>query len=84
MTQGERSRTIKKLLKWLDESDEKGVTIAGIAAYVTREITEMGATERTAKSYVHSLEDANLIECRDGFRFTITKAGKNWLRRHYK
>jgi len=82
MTQGERSRTIKKLLKWLNES-EKGVTTAGITAYVTREITEMGATKRTAKSYVRSLEDALLIESRDGFRWTITKAGQNWLRRHY-
>jgi len=81
MTQGERSKTMKAVLKWLNDS-EKGYPISTIIRYVVNEITELGATERTAKSYVRSLEANYLISAGDGYRFKITPAGKKWLKRH--
>ena len=59
-----------------------GVNVAAIYAYITMEITEMGSTHRTAKTYLASCENACLVESFGASKWRISKAGRNWLRRH--
>ena len=80
MPQSERANNIKKLLQWISESEE-GRTVQACLAYVINEITELGATEPTARKYLEALGKANLITYKQPF-WSITKAGRDWLERH--
>jgi len=84
MPQSERSQNIKAILKWLrDVVGSKGATVQQIIAYVIFDVTEFGATEKTAKSYVEALRRAGFIEpIPDSPRLRITNAGKRWLEEH--
>lgn len=80
MTQGERTATIKALLKWLNEQKD-GVTVGKVLWQIEVEITEMGATHRTAKGYLDSIRNASLVSV-SGYRFKISEVGKKWLEAH--
>ena len=85
MPQSERSQNMKEILRWLkDVVGEDGVTVGQIVAYVVNEVTELGATEKTAKGYVERLHKASLIDfvSPNSSKFRITKAGRKWLERH--
>jgi hypothetical protein len=79
LTQGERSKNIKALLKWMDK--KKRVTTGQIVHQILAEITDMGATERTAKDYLESLGKRGFIVSKGAF-FLVTPTGKDWLERH--
>ena len=80
MTQPERARILKKILKWLDTL-EKGATTTQILYQVKWEITEGGATNKSIKKYIEDLHKAGLIENKHPF-WRITPAGKKWSERH--
>jgi len=80
MPQPERTKKIIKLLKWL-LNIQKTATLAQCVAFIRVEITEMGGTERTARSYVNDCGHFGLIEESRG-RFKITPFGQKWLERH--
>jgi len=79
--QSERSKNIRELLKWIGEAKSKGKTAGGCVAYVMHEVTEMGATEKTCKSYLRTLDKAAFITY-DHPYWKISPAGKKWLERH--
>lgn len=80
MTQGERTATIKKALKWLSEKKE-GVSVGNFLFQIETEITEMGATRRTSRSYIDALRDSGLIQS-NANRLKISEMGKKWLEAH--
>jgi len=85
LPQSERSANIKAILKWLhDVVGSEGATVGQIVAYTIYEVTEFGATERTAKSYIQALRRANFIEPHPDrpSKLRITKAGRRWLESH--
>jgi len=83
LPQSERSQNLKELLAWIKaKSMRKGATTQQILERITIEITDLGATTRTARSYLVTLERAGLIYTQ-GLRWKITDKGKNWLERKY-
>lgn len=80
MTQGERTATIKTLLKWLSEQKE-GASIGRVLFQIEVEITEMGSTHRTARSYLDSVRNAGLVSISVN-RLKISEVGKKWLEAH--
>lgn len=81
MPQSERSANIRELLKWIGEAKSKGQTVQACMTYTVQEITQFGATEKTAKAYVAALDKAGFITY-DHPYWKITPAGKEWLERH--
>lgn len=83
LPQPERTKNIKAILKWLrDIVGSKGATVGQIMAYTETEVTDMGATQRTIRSYIEAIRRRQLIAvCGDGFRLRITAAGRRWLER---
>jgi len=81
MPQSERSANIRKLLEFIGEARSKGVTIEACMAYTIQEITQFGATAKTAKAYVEALGKSVFITY-DHPYWKITPAGKEWLERH--
>jgi len=61
MPQAERTQNIIKLLKWLRDVQETA-TRGQIISYIKVEVTAMGATERTAVSYLEDCGHYGLIE----------------------
>jgi len=85
LPQSERSANIKAILKWLrNVVGSEGATVGAIIKYVIEEITEFGATERTAKSYIQALKRARFVEPHPDrpSKLRITPAGKRWLESH--
>jgi len=81
MPQSERSQIIKAFLVWLEaKSKGSGATIQQCINYIIIEVTEMGSTQKRAKSYIESCHRAKLLYT-DGMKFKITEEGKNWLQR---
>jgi hypothetical protein len=81
MPQSERSDIIKQFLKWLNaKSKTGGATWQECLRQIQIEITDMGAHERTCRSYLTDLERAKLIYI-DGLKFRVSETGKNWLQR---
>lgn len=80
MTQGERTATIKKTLKWLNAQTES-VSVMRFLYEIEVNITEMGATRRTSRNYIDALRDANLISV-SGLKFKVSEDGKKWLASH--
>ena len=81
MPQAERTANIIELLKWLRDVQTKGATRSQIISYIKIEVTKMGATDRTAVSYLRDSAKYGLIEEKTR-RFFITSYGKKWLERH--
>jgi len=83
MPQAERTHNIIKLLKWFRDV-QATATRGQVIAYTKMEITSMGATERTAISYLEDCGHYGLIETMRDHpgRFKISNAGKKWLERH--
>lgn len=83
MPQAERTQNIIKLLKWLrDVVKKEGVNRSQAISYIKVEVTCMGATERTALSYLEDCGHYGLIEVLANNKFRITTYGKKWLERH--
>ena len=80
MPQAERTHNIIELLKWLSHQ-QTPVRRSAIIAYIKTEVTEMGATERTALSYLKDCAKYSLVEEKAG-KFKITGYGIKWLERH--
>jgi len=82
MPQAERTQNIIKFLVWLRDV-QKSATRSQIISYIKVEVTRMGATERTAISYLQDCGHYGLIEdAADHRHFKISVAGKKWLERH--
>jgi len=82
LPQAERTQNIIKLLMWLRDVQESA-TRSQVISYTKVEITSMGATERTAISYLEDCGHYGLVEeSADHRRFKISVAGKKWLERH--
>ena len=81
MPQAERTQNIIKFLVWLRDVQEIA-TRGQIISYIKVEVTSMGATERTAVSYLEDCGHYGLLETVSGRRFKISPAGKKWLERH--
>jgi len=82
MPQAERTQNIIKLLVWLRDVQESA-TRAQVISYIKVEVTSMGATERTAISYLEDCGHYGLIEESPGGRkFKISNAGRKWLEGH--
>lgn len=82
MPQAERTQNIIKFLVWLRDV-QKFATRSQIISYIKVEVTSMGATERTAISYLQDCGHYGLIETdTDHRRFKISAAGKKWLEAH--
>ena len=82
MPQSERSQIIKQMLMWIDAKTKKdgGVSLGAIIRHTEREITDLGATSRTVKSYLQTLVRHRLVEIK-GLKYLSTQTGKNWLER---
>ena len=80
MPQSERSNNIRELLKFIDQSP-KGQTLQACVSYVVQEITQFGATEKTAKAYLAALGRSAFIKYSHPY-WKITPAGKKWKERH--
>ena len=80
MPQSERSQIIKEMLMWIDAKTKKdgGATLLQIVRYTESEITSLGATQRTVKSYLNTLLRHSLVSLK-GLKFVCTQTGKNWL-----
>jgi hypothetical protein len=82
MPQAERTQNIVKFLRWLRDVQETA-TRGQIVSYIKVEVTSMGATERTAISYLEDCGHYGLIEIVGSHgRFRISAAGKKWLEAH--
>jgi hypothetical protein len=82
MPQAERTQNIVKFLRWLRDVQETA-TRAQIVSYIKVEVTSMGATERTAVSYLEDCGHYGLIESAGSHgKFKISAAGKKWLEAH--
>jgi hypothetical protein len=82
LPQAERTQNIIKLLKWLRDVQETA-TRSQVISYIKVEVTSMGATERTAISYLEDCGNYGLIEeSADHRRFKISAYGKKWLEGH--
>jgi hypothetical protein len=82
MPQAERTQNIIKLLRWLRDVQESA-SRSQIISYIKVEVTAMGATERTAVSYLEDCGHYGLIETLGSHgRFKISAAGKKWLEGH--
>jgi len=82
LPQAERTQNIIKFLVWLRDV-QKYATRSQIISYIKVEVTSMGATERTAVSYLQDCGHYGLVEIdSDGRRFKISGAGKKWLEGH--
>ena len=79
MPQSERSQAIKAMLVWLNEQ-ERGATISALIRHVELEITSMGGSTRTIRSYVMRCRSQGLIRV-DGIRLICTEKCKRWLAR---
>jgi hypothetical protein len=83
MPQAERTQNIVKLLRWLRDVQKEGATRSQIVSYIKVEVTAMGATERTAVSYLEDCGHYGLIETLGSHgRFKLSTAGKKWLEVH--
>jgi len=83
MPQAERTQNIIKLLKWLRDEKKEGATRTAILWHIKMEITRMGATERTALSYLADCRSYGLVEMRGRTRkIVISDRGKAWLERY--
>jgi hypothetical protein len=83
MPQAERTQNIVKLLRWLRDVQKEGATRSQIVSYIKVEVTAMGATERTAVSYLEDCGHYGLIETLGSHgRFKLSAAGKKWLEAH--
>jgi len=80
MPQVERTQNIIAFLKWLRDVQSEA-TRGQCVSFIKTEVTEMGATEKTAVNYIVDCAHYGLIEEKRG-RFRITEAGKKWLERH--
>jgi len=81
MPQAERTQNIIKFLVWLRDV-QKSATRSQIISSIKVEVTSMGATERTAISYLQDCGHYGLLEVGADRRFKISGAGKKWLERH--
>ena len=83
MPQSERSENMKEILRWLDAKTTKdgGATRDEYIHHTVLEITGYGGSERTALSYLKTLVKHGSVK-EKGYKFMITKAGKDWLQRH--
>lgn len=79
MPQSERAQVIKSMLSWLVEQP-KGATVGDIIRYVELEITDMGASTRTIRSYIERCRRQNLITSK-GTHILCTEMCKKWLQR---
>lgn len=79
MPQSERASVIKAMLGWLNEQP-RGVLVGDLIRYVEMEITDMGASTRTIRSYIERCQRQGLIYT-DGLRLKCSEACKNWLKR---
>ena len=80
MPQAERKKNIIAFLTWLRDTQQKA-NMGQCVAYIRTEVTEMGGTERTARTYVKDCGHYGLIEEKRG-KFSITIFGEKWLERH--
>lgn len=79
MPQSERSKVIKHMLIWLAEQP-KGVLVGNLIRHVELEITEMGGSTRTIRSYIERCRSQGLIKS-EGTRLICTHKCKNWLQK---
>ena len=79
MPQGERTKNIKAMLKWL--TSKRKVTVAQLQHQVKTEITEMGGTDRTIRSYIADCINAGFIKDEGAF-LSATPLAKEWVARH--
>ena len=80
MPQSERSQVIKRMLTWLNEQPQ-GATIGKLLRHVELEITGMGGSTRTIRSYVDRCRQQGLIRA-DGIKLICTEKCKRWLAKH--
>jgi len=89
LPQAERTQNIIKLLMWLRDVQESA-TRGQIISYTKMEITSMGATERTAISYLEVVREAQPLKTStlialsllgiSGFLLINTREGRTILR----
>ncbi len=79
MPQSERSQVIKSMLMWLNEQ-QRGVPIGNLIRHVELEITSMGGSTRTIRSYILRCKSQGLIT-EKGVRLICTRKCKNWLQK---
>jgi len=60
----------------------RGLLFSAIMVHIRAEITELGCSERTAKRYIDDLKELHYTQSKDGLHITISKTGKEWLKRH--
>jgi len=73
---------MKELLKWLDAKSKKsnGASTSEILKHVMSEISSLGATRRTARSYIETLSELGFIRIYR-LKWKLTDKGENWLKR---
>lgn len=79
MPQSERSQVIKRMLMWLNDQP-KGAMIGALIRHVELEITDMGGSTRTIRSYIERCRSQGLIKA-EGTRLICTHKCKNWLQK---
>ena len=73
---------MKELLRWLSAKSKKGdgASVGEIIKYVMSEITSLGASQRTARSYIETLSKLGFIRLYR-LKWKTTELGENWLAR---
>jgi len=73
---------MKELLRWLDAKAKKGsgAGTGDILKHIMSEISSLGATKRTARSYIETLSELGFIH-QYRLKWKLTDRGKNWLKR---
>jgi hypothetical protein len=73
---------VESLLKWLSDMQHE-VTFNELVGYVTEEVTGLGVTQRTIRSYIAELHKQGLIDFKENpLRCKITDAGLKFLERY--
>jgi predicted transcriptional regulator len=82
MPQPEREKNIAEMLQWLQDVQNEA-TLSQLISYVKMEVTRMGGTERTIRSYIEDCHKYGLIEFKGNPpRWRITNAGRKWLEKY--
>lgn len=73
---------MKNFLGWLyaKTKTSNGGSLVECLRYFMEEVTDLGATERTAHNYITVLGKLGFIALQ-GSKWVITRTGENWLKR---